>query len=102
MYVEEMCLSNMYWEDPVYVATYIINISLTKMVKYSSSYEAWFYKKPSVSHLKKFGSACFVHSCTIKTKVRFFEMYFHWILGRKVRLTSVMVHLLISSILVQM
>ena len=38
-----------------------LNISYTNMVKYSTGYEDWFYRKPNVSHFKIFGSTCFVY-----------------------------------------
>ena len=59
--LREMCLPNMYWVDAIHSAIYILNISSTKMVKDSNPYEAWFYRKPNVSHFKIFGSTCFVY-----------------------------------------
>jgi hypothetical protein len=59
--LKEKSLSNMYWADAVHTTAYILNRSPTKMVKNSTPYEAWFCRKPTISHLKIFGSACFVH-----------------------------------------
>ena len=53
--LREMCLPNMYWEDAVHSAIYIVNRSYTKMVKHSTPYEAWFYRNPNVSHFKYLG-----------------------------------------------
>jgi transposase InsO family protein len=59
--LKEKSLSNMYWEDAAHTAAYILNISSKNMVKNYTPYEALFFRKPTISHLKIFGSACFVH-----------------------------------------
>ena len=59
--LREMCFPNIYWTDAIHSAIYILNISSTKMVKDSTPYEAWFYRKPNVSHFKIFESTCFVY-----------------------------------------
>jgi hypothetical protein len=59
--LREMCLPNIYWVDALHSAIYILNKSSTKMVKDSTRYEAWFYRKPNVSHFKIFGSTGFVY-----------------------------------------
>jgi hypothetical protein len=59
--LRELCLPTMYWADAVHSTIYILNRCSTKMVKYSTPYEAWFYRKPNVSHFKIFGSTCFVY-----------------------------------------
>ena len=59
--LKENILSNMYWADAVHTTTYILNKIPTKMVKNFTPYEAWFCRKPIISHLKSFGSTCFVH-----------------------------------------
>ena len=58
--LKEKSLSNMYWAHAVHTAAYILNKSPTNMVKNSTPYEAWFCRKPTISHLKSFGYACFV------------------------------------------
>ena len=59
--LREMCFPNMYWENAIHSAIYILNKISTKMVKYSTPSEAWFYRNHNVSHFKIFGSTCFVY-----------------------------------------
>jgi hypothetical protein len=65
--LKAMSLPNIYWADAVHSAVYILNRTPTKVVKNSTPYEAWFCRKPTLSHLKIFGSTCYVH---IPSKLR--------------------------------
>ena len=59
--LKQMSLTNVYWADAVHSTVYILNRIPTKMVKNTTPYEAWFCRKPIVSHLKILGSTCYVH-----------------------------------------
>ena len=47
------------WAEAVYTAVYLVNRSLTKAVWNQTPIEAWSGRKPSVKHLKVFGSVCY-------------------------------------------
>ncbi|KAJ4789254.1 polyprotein [Rhynchospora pubera] len=48
-------MPNQFWAEAVATAVYILNISPTKAVMNMTPFEAWFGRKPSVSHLRVFG-----------------------------------------------
>ena len=48
-----------FWAEGVATAVYIINLSPTKAVWNQTPYELWCGNKPSVSHLRVFGSVCY-------------------------------------------
>ena len=48
------------WGEAVSTCVYVLNRSSTKGVKGKTPYEKWNKRKPSVSHLKVFGSVVFV------------------------------------------
>ena len=52
-------LSNHFWAEGVATAVYLLNISPTKAVLNRTPYEAWYGRKPWVSHLKVFGSVAY-------------------------------------------
>ena len=49
------------WGEGAATATYLINRSPTKKLQDKTPEEAWCGVKPSVQHLKIFGSLCFKH-----------------------------------------
>jgi len=49
------------WGEAVITTTYILNRSPTKMLKNITAEEAWTGVKPSVEHLRVFGSICYKH-----------------------------------------
>jgi len=49
------------WGEAAVTATYILNRTPTKRLKAITPEEAWSNEKPSVSHLKVFGSVCYKH-----------------------------------------
>ncbi|KAD4585342.1 hypothetical protein E3N88_22943 [Mikania micrantha] len=54
-------LSNDFWGEAVSCAAYLLNRSYTKSVPNITPQEAWSGFKPSVNHLRVFGSLAFVH-----------------------------------------
>ena len=54
-------LPNSFWAEVVNTVVYILNRSATKVVEGKTPHEAYNGKKPSISHLKVFGSECFMH-----------------------------------------
>ena len=50
-----------FWAEAVNTAVYIRNRSPTTSLNYGTPYECWFGSKPDVSHMRVFGSQCFVH-----------------------------------------
>jgi len=54
-------LPNSFWAEAVNTAVYILNRCTTKAVDGRTPQEAYSGKKPSVAHLKVFGSECFMH-----------------------------------------
>ena len=53
--LDNKILPKNYWAKVVVVVVHILNISLKKAMRNISPYEAWFHRKPNVSHLKVFG-----------------------------------------------
>lgn len=49
-----------FWAEVVYIAVYLLNWSPTQAVKKMTLEEAWFGRKPKISHLKVFGSIAYV------------------------------------------
>jgi hypothetical protein len=54
-------MPHMFWGEAVSTTTYILNKCPTKKLKNKVSKEAWSGIKPSVKHLKVFGSICYKH-----------------------------------------
>jgi len=54
-------MPHMFWGEVVSTATYILNKCPTKKLKNKVPKEAWCRRKPSVKHLKVFGSICYKH-----------------------------------------
>ena len=52
-------MSRKLWAEAASTAVYLLNRLPTKALKDQTPYEAWFEHKPSVAHLKVFGSICY-------------------------------------------
>ncbi|KAJ4820740.1 polyprotein [Rhynchospora pubera] len=52
-------LPNLFWAEAVATAVYLLNLSPTKAVMNRTPYEAWFERKPIVSHLRLFGCVAY-------------------------------------------
>ena len=50
-----------FWAEAAFTSMHLLNRLPTKAVEGKTPYEAWFNLKPSASHLKVFGSICFIH-----------------------------------------
>ncbi|MCH81779.1 hypothetical protein A2U01_0002571 [Trifolium medium] len=55
-----------FWGEAVNTAAYILNKCPTKKLKLKVPEEAWSSRKPSVKHLKVFGSLCYNHVPDVK------------------------------------
>ena len=49
-------LPQSFWAEAIFTAVYIRNRCPTRDMKNSAPFEQWFARKPSISHLKTFGS----------------------------------------------
>ena len=56
----ESGLDERFWCDAVHTATYAINRTPTSSLGYLSPYEAWTGNKPSLTHMRRFGSLAVV------------------------------------------
>ena len=54
-------LSNFFWMKVVYMAVYLMNRYLTKVLQNKTPFEAWSGRKPSMKHFKVFGCICYAH-----------------------------------------
>jgi len=54
-------LPHEFWAEALFTAAYLRNLSPTKALEGTTTYEAWTNKKPSVNHLKIFGCEAFAH-----------------------------------------
>ncbi|KAL0308115.1 UNVERIFIED_CONTAM: Retrovirus-related Pol polyprotein from transposon RE1 [Sesamum angustifolium] len=61
-------LPKAFWAEAVYTAVYLLNRCPTKAVQNMTPIEAWSGKKPSAKHLRVFGSICYVHIPTEKSR----------------------------------
>ena len=59
--LSESSLPKKFWAEALATATYLRNRSPTKAVEGMTPIEAWSGEKPSVTHLRVFGSACYSH-----------------------------------------
>src|ERR1044072_4671521 len=50
-----------FWGEVVATAVYLLNLCPFKRIKGVTPKEAWTSKKPSVNHLRIFGSVCYRH-----------------------------------------
>ncbi|KAK2405219.1 hypothetical protein QL285_054482 [Trifolium repens] len=58
--IKQKCLPHKFWGEAVTTAAYILNKCPTKKLKLVPE-EAWYGRKPSVKHLRVFGSLCYKH-----------------------------------------
>ncbi|WJX50083.1 hypothetical protein P8452_36436 [Trifolium repens] len=66
--IHEKQLPKRFWGEAVSTAVYILNRSPTKRLVDKVPEEVWSKVKPSVSHLKVFGSLCYKHIPDVKRK----------------------------------
>lgn len=59
--MHEKGLPIIFWAEAVYTAVYLTNRCPTKAVWGKTPFEAWRGRKPSLNHLKVFGSICYAH-----------------------------------------
>ena len=59
--LSESSLPKKFWAEALATATYLRNRSPTKAVEGMTPIEAWSGEKPSVAHLRVFGSSCYSH-----------------------------------------
>jgi transposase InsO family protein len=57
--LQNRCVPNRFWAETVFTTVYLLNRSPTMAVKQKTLEEAWFGRKPKVSHLKVFGSTAY-------------------------------------------
>ncbi|KAL4376396.1 hypothetical protein GQ457_02G039420 [Hibiscus cannabinus] len=66
----EKHLPKLFWAEAVDTAVYLLNRLATKVVDGKTHFEAWSGSKPSVKHLKVFGSICYSHiSANMRSKL---------------------------------
>ena len=59
--LHEKGMTHEFWGEAVYTAVYLMNRCPTKAVEDKTPFEAWSGRKPSVNHLKVFGSICYAY-----------------------------------------
>ena len=57
----EARLPERFWADAVATAVYILNRSPTKGLTGKTPFEAWFGRRPNLSHLRRFGCDAYLH-----------------------------------------
>ena len=57
-----------FWVEAVSTATYLLNRMMTRSLGDKTPYEEWHGHKPSIDHLKVFGSPCYVLQPEIKRR----------------------------------
>jgi hypothetical protein len=57
--LQNRCVPNRFWVEAVFTAVYLLNRSPTMAIKKKTQEEAWYGRKPKVSHLKVFGSTAY-------------------------------------------
>jgi hypothetical protein len=50
-----------FWSEAVHTAVYVLNRTATRTIDGKTPYEIWYNVKPSVSHIRIFGSDAYVH-----------------------------------------
>ena len=76
-------LSNNFWVEAVSTSIYLLNISPTKAVMNKTPFEAWYGKKPNVSHLRVFGCISYAlvpSQVRQKLDKKSKKMHFYWLL----------------------
>ncbi|KAJ4728947.1 Retrovirus-related Pol polyprotein from transposon TNT 1-94 [Melia azedarach] len=64
--MHEKNLPKKFWAEAVYTSVYLQNRLPTHAIEGKTPIEAWSGLKPSVGHLKVFGSVCYVHILDVK------------------------------------
>jgi len=60
--MQEKNLPSTFWAEAIYTSVYLLNRCPTKAVENKTPFEAWSGGwKPSVNHLRIFGSICYAH-----------------------------------------
>lgn len=59
--IKAMDLPLKFWAEAVYTAAYIQNRTSTRALENKTPFEGWNGTKPTLSHMKVFGSICYVH-----------------------------------------
>jgi len=59
--LKEKRLPHEFWGEAVSTAVYVLNKCPTKKLGNRVLEEIWFDRKPTVNHLKVFGSVCYAH-----------------------------------------
>ena len=49
-----------FWAEAIATSIYLLNLLPTKVVMNKTPYEAWYERKPNVSHLRVFGCIAYV------------------------------------------
>ena len=57
--VKSLALPHSFWLEAVMCTAYVLNRSPTKALQSITPYEAWHGRKPSVAHLRVFGSQAY-------------------------------------------
>ena len=57
----EARLLERFWGDAVATAVYILHWSATKALTGQTAFEAWFGRRPNLSHLRRFGCDAYLH-----------------------------------------
>ena len=64
----EKNMQKKFWAEAVHTSVYLLNRLPIRALNKKTPYEAWFGVKPSVNHLKIFGSLCYVYVPDVKRK----------------------------------
>ena len=64
--LHEKGLPKSFWAEAVYTTVYLSNRCPTKAVWNKTPFEAWSGRRPSVNHLKVFGSICYAQVLRVK------------------------------------
>lgn len=80
-----------FWAEGVATAVYLINLSPTKAVWNQTPYELWCSNKPSVSHLRVFGSVCYALKTGHKHKLEDKCIYL-WAVALILKLIVYLIH----------
>src|SRR5205085_7829046 len=57
----EARLPERFWSEAIAAAVYILNRSPTKALTGKTPFEAWFGRRPNLSHLRRFGCDAYLH-----------------------------------------
>lgn len=74
--LSESGMEERFWAEAASTAVYLINRSPSSATEYKLPEELWSGVRPGVKHLRRFGSAAYVHSRKAKTSPRAVKGYF--------------------------